>query len=163
MNKAFTHEDDGSHVEPLPDLPQSPHPNYVTPEGLEALRRRLDDVRSTLDGLRALDDDEAKQSIAVCERDARFLEERIRRAILVNPGDQPAGVVAFGATIETVDEEGASATYRIVGEDQADPAKGLISPFSPLARALTGAKVGDTVIWMRPAGKMELEVVGIRF
>lgn len=163
MNKAFTSEDDGSRVEPLPDLPQSPHPNYVTPEGLVILHARLAEVRSELADLRALEDDEAANAIAVCEREARFLEERIRRAIVIDPKDQPAGIVSFGATVETVDDGGEPRIWRIVGEDQADPANGSISPFSPLARALTGAKVEDTVVWQRPAEPIYLEFLSIHF
>ncbi len=101
--------------------------------------------------------------MAVAERDIRFIEERIKRAILVDPRTQPPGVIAFGATIEVIDEDGETHIYRIVGEDEADPARGLITPFSPLARALIGAKIGDVVEWERPKGQVELKIAAIRF
>jgi transcription elongation factor GreB len=163
MSKAFTKEDDDS-AETLPDLPQSSHPNYVTPEGLAALQDRLHKICAKLVELRANKEDiKTHLAVAVAERDIRFVEERIKRAILVDPRTQPPGVIAFGATIEVIDEDGETHIYRIVGEDEADPARGLITPFSPLARALIGAKIGDVVEWERPKGQVELEIATIRF
>jgi transcription elongation GreA/GreB family factor len=164
MSRAFTKEDDGSGAEVLPDLPHSDHPNYVTLGGLAALQARLHDTRAVLAGLRAgTGDIETRTPIAMAERDIRFLEERIRRAIPFDPRDQPPGIVAFGAEVEVIDEGGVPQTYRIVGEDEADPARGLITPFSPLGRALIGAAVGDVAVWERPVGAVELEVVTVRF
>jgi len=71
--------------------------------------------------------------------------------------------VGFGATVDLVDEDGARYRYRIVGEDEADPEQGLVSWVSPLARALEGARVGDSVIWKRPAGDLEVEVLAIDY
>ncbi|GJL61646.1 MAG: hypothetical protein NPIRA04_03000 [Nitrospirales bacterium] len=59
-------------------------------------------------------------------------------------------MIASGAIIEVLDENGETHIYRIVGEDDADPARGLSIPFSPLARALIRNKVGDVVVWERP-------------
>lgn len=163
MSKAFTKEDDDS-AETLPDLPQSPHPNYVTPEGLAALQDRLHKICAELIESRANKDDITTHlAVAVAERDTRFVEERIRRAILIDPRTHPPGVIAFGATIEVIDEDGESQIYRIVGEDEADPTRGLITLFSPLGRALIGAKVRDVVVWERPKGQVELEIAAIRF
>jgi transcription elongation GreA/GreB family factor len=164
MSRAFTREDDGSAPETLPDLPHSQQPNYVTPAGLAALDTRLRETRATLAGLRAAADDiETRTSIAMAERDIRFLEERIRRAVPVDPRSQPPGIVAFGAEIEVVDAGSTTHTYRIVGDDEADPARGLITAFSPLGRALIGTRAGDVAVWERPAGAVELEVVAVRF
>ena len=164
MSKAFTKEDDGTEVERLPDLPLSRHPNYVTPEGLRELQSRLDDRRSDLrvllevpEGARDL------YEIAVAERDLRFLEARVGKAILVDLGQQDPEVVAFGAEVDVIDDEDRPHTYRIVGEDQADPENGRVAPFSPLAVALRGARVGDEVEWRRPSGNVVLEVTAIRY
>ncbi len=62
--------------------------------------------------------------------------------------------------LQDVDEE---RRFAIVGEDEADPAIGKISWVSPLAKALTGAVVGDSVVWKRPAGDKALEVTGIAY
>lgn len=163
MSKAFTKEDDEPRNERLDDLPQSPHPNYVTPAGFAALNDRLLARRAGLADLRKKGEGiDNWRPIAIAQRDIRFLEERIKRAIVVEPGDQPHGVVAFGAEVE-VSHDDIRQTYRIVGEDEAEPARGLIAPFSPLALALLGARVGDTVEWRKPAGAVDLEVTAIRF
>ncbi|MCL5776788.1 GreA/GreB family elongation factor [Limibaculum sp. FT325] len=164
MSRAFTREDDGSAPEALPDLPQSPHPNYVTPEGLAALQARLSEARAALETHRAGGDDPAaRMASAVAGRDIRYLEERLRRAIPVDPAAQPPGIVAFGAEVTVEDEDGGSRVFRIVGEDDADPARGWITAFSPLGRALVGLRVGDVAVWERPAGRAELEITAIRF
>jgi transcription elongation GreA/GreB family factor len=65
--------------------------------------------------------------------------------------------------VEVSDEDDRSRTFSIVGEDEADVASGKISWSSPLGKAMIGSKVGDTVIWRRPAGDTELEILGIRY
>ena len=162
MSKAFTKEDEGPQADRLDDLPQSPHPNYVTPAGLAALQARL---RARHDDLAALrgDDLDVKLPRAMAERDIRFLEERINRAILVDPATQPKDTVAFGACVTVMDTDGRETDWRIVGEDDADPARHLIAPFSPLAKALLGARVGDDVDWYKPGGVVTLTVAAIAF
>lgn len=164
MSRAFTREDDGSAPEALPDLPQSPYPNYVTPAGLAALRARRDAARARLAALLPRKDEtDARLPIAMAERDLRYIDERLRRAIPVDPATQPPGVAAFGAEVEVEDADGRRQVYRIVGEDEADPAAGLITPFSPLGRALIGTRPGDVAVWDRPAGRVELEILAVRF
>ena len=129
-----------------------------------ALEERLSDARATLAVLQTQKDDvDSHLPIAVAERDIRYVEERIKRAILIDPQTQPSGVVAFGAEVDVIDDADNNLTYVIVGEDESDPDRGLITPFSPLARALIGAVVGDVVVWERPKGIIELEVTAIRF
>ena len=162
MNKAFTKEDEGPQADRLDDLPQSPHPNYVTPAGLAALQERLRDRHADLAAL-PRDSLDAKMPRAMAERDIRFLEARINRAIPVDPATQDRDVVAFGACVTVVDQDDSATDWHIVGEDEADPARHRIAPFSPLARALMGARVGDVVDWPKPGGIVELEVTGIRY
>lgn len=76
---------------------------------------------------------------------------------------QPQDEVAFGAGVTTVDDRGDTRTFSIVGEDEADLATLKVSYVSPLAQALTGARVGDVVPWRRPAGDLELTVTGIAY
>lgn len=164
MSRAFVKEDDGSGTVDLPDLPQSDHPNYVTSSGLAQLRERLEEKLKELSGLKSRKEDvDARLPIAVAERDIRFLEERLRRAIPVDPVGQPTDRVAFGATVSVVDEKGHERIFRIVGEDEADISRGFISYVSPLARALIGAEPGDLVTWSKPGGKEEIEIVAIRY
>ncbi|WP_394155482.1 GreA/GreB family elongation factor [Loktanella salsilacus] len=162
MNKAFTKEDEGPQADRLDDLPQSPHPNYVTPAGLAALQQRLRDRHADLSALPrdSLDD---KLPRAMAERDIRFLEGRINRAIVVDPAAQDTTVIAFGACVTVADEDDVETDWHIVGEDEADPAAHRIAPFSPLARALLGARIGDVVEWAKPGGTVDLEVTAIRY
>jgi transcription elongation factor GreB len=99
----------------------------------------------------------------MAERDIRFLEGRINRAIVVDPAAQDTKVIAFGACVTVVDEDDVETDWHIVGEDEADPAAHRIAPFSPLARALLGARVGDVVEWAKPGGTVDLEVTAIRY
>lgn len=164
MSKAFTKEDDGTENVRLDDLPQSPHPNLVTASGLAALNSRLGVRQSDLAQLRGKTEGvDTKLAIAVAQRDIRFLEARISRAILVDPKNHAPGTVAFGAEIEVITEDDCRQTFRIVGEDEADPTHGLIAPYSPLGAALMGAQLGDTVEWQKPTGIVDLEIVAIRY
>lgn len=160
MSRAFVKEGSGE-LEPLPDLPVSPHPNYVTPRGLAALKRRLAETQAELSRLRARPERLDKLPEAAAERDIRYLEARLRSAIVLDPAAQDLRAVAFGLRVTVADETGRVAVYEITGEDEAEAALGRIAPQSPLARALIGAEVGDEVTWRRPAGPMVLEVRAI--
>lgn len=162
MNKAFTKEDEGPQADRLDDLPQSPHPNYVTPAGLAALQQRLRQRHADLAAL-PRDSLDAKLPRAMAERDIRFLETRINRAVPVDPATQDPEVIAFGACVTVADADDLQTEWRIVGEDEADPANHRIAPFSPLAQALMGARVGDVVDWRKPGGVVELEILAIQY
>ncbi len=162
MSRAFVKEGTGE-LEPLPDLPISPHPNYVTPRGLASLRARLAEVQDDLARLRARPERLDKLPEAAAERDIRYLEARLRTAIPVDPAGHDLRAVAFGLAVTVADADGCETRYEITGEDEADAALGRIAPQSPLARALIGAEVGDEVTWRRPAGAVVLEVVRIGF
>lgn len=159
MSRAFVKED-GPDNEPLPDLPVSPHPNYVTPRGLRALQDRLATTQAELARLKARAERLDRLPEKAAERDIRYLEARLRSAIPVAPAPAP-DEAAFGSRVTVIDEDGTEARYEIVGEDEADAGLGRIAPQSPLARALIGARVGDLVTWRRPAGAVELEVTAI--
>jgi transcription elongation GreA/GreB family factor len=104
-----------------------------------------------------------KDVVQVVERDIRYVQERLNRAIVVDPAQQERDKVDFGALVTTVDENDVKRQFEIVGEDEADPNKGKLSWVSPLALALKGAKTGDIVVWKRPAGDLELEIAAIEY
>ena len=92
------------------------------------------------------------------------LEDRLARAQVIEAGGQNADAVRFGATVELSDiESGDEVTYTIVGEDEADVSKGLISVGSPIARALLGKPVDETVTVQVPRGSRTFEIRAIRF
>jgi transcription elongation factor GreB len=165
MSRAFIKEDDSNvSAEELPERPQSPHPNYVTPGGLAALQSQLAELQEQRRQLLEHPDAIlAQEHLKPVERDIRYFQERIERAVVIDPASQPRDKVSFGAVVTTVDEEGTERRFAIVGEDEADPAVGKISWVSPLARALTSAAAGDTVVWKRPAGDKTLEVTAIDY
>lgn len=162
MSRAFVKENDDQVTE-LPERPQSPHPNLVTTRGLDLLREQeaaLEEQRTKLMGDAHLLD---KEQLLVVERDLRYVQERVVRAVVVDLDDQPQDSVDFGATVDTVDENDVKRHFQIVGEDEADPNAGKLSWVSPIALALKDAKVGDTVTWKRPAGDLQLEVTRIAY
>lgn len=151
MSRAFVKEQDG--VDELPDRLISEHPNLVTAEGLaqiEAEVRRLDAAHA----LAQANGDRAE--MAATARNLRYWSARLASAELVPPAVDTT-TVQFGLTVTIEREDGRRQTYKIVGEDEADPAKGSISYVSPLARALAGKSIGDSV---RVAGS-DAEIVAI--
>lgn len=160
MSRAFVKEGDGG-LDPLPDLPLSQHPNYVTPRGLADLQRRLQARQSDLAGLKARPDRLDKLPEAAAERDIRYLTARLRSAIVIDPANQPLTEAAFGLCITVRDNNGTEATYEITGEDESDASLYRIAPTSPLARALLGAQVGDEVTWRKPSGTTQLDIIAI--
>ena len=165
MSRAFVNEDLQSEAQAeLPERPQSDHPNYVTPQGLAALERRLANLLAERSEL--TDDADEMRHEAVrrrIDRNARYLRARIDRAILVSPDAQPRGEVAFGARVRVCDADGEERSFAIVGEDEADAGVGKVSWVSPLSNALLGARIGDVVIWRRPNGNVELEILSIDY
>ena len=164
MSRAFVKEDDAGTPEEQVDLPISAHPNFVTPAGLKMLRDKAKEYEDERAALKQHDDELASQShLPRVEQEVRYWEERLRTAIPVDLAKQPRDKVAFGAVVTVADEDDNRHDYQIVGEDEAEPQNGKVSYVSPLARALDGAAVGDTITWKRPAGDQELEVVAIRY
>jgi len=161
MSRAFVNEDAGKDRPDLPDLPVSPGPNFVTPRGLAALKVRLAARQADLAALRTRSERLDKLPEAAAERDIRWLESRLQAAVTVDPATHDLTEVAFGLEVTVTTDDGRTTTYQIVGEDEADAPRGRIAPQSPLARALSGARVGDTVTWPRPSGATDLEIVKI--
>lgn len=166
MSRAFVKESDDDLVAgELPERPLPVHVNYVTPRGLELLQTRVRELDERHEQLkRQLEEDsEARQKMREIDRDLRYFRSQLERATLVDTANQPRDQVHFGATVRIEDEDGREQEFSIVGDDEADVAAGKISWASPLARAMIGARVGDTVVWRRPAGEAELSIVDIRY
>lgn len=151
MSRAFVNED--TQVETLPDRPISPHPNFVTSIGLTGIEQALASARRDYADAQASGD---RERLASAARDLRYWSVRRASAGLRSP-DPDAQVVQFGHAVTILREGGRMQSYQIVGEDEADPARGSISYVSPLAQALLGKAVGDTV----RAGRDEAEIVSI--
>jgi transcription elongation factor GreB len=166
MSRAFVKEsDDDLSAGELPERPVPPHVNYVTPKGLEQLQARVRelDERHELVKREADEGSEARQKLREIDRDLRYFRSQLERATLVDTANQPRDQVHFGSIVKIEDEDGAEHEFSIVGDDEADVAAGKISWASPLARAMIGAKRGDTVVWRRPAGEADVYIVDIRY
>jgi transcription elongation GreA/GreB family factor len=142
----------------LPDRPVSPHPNLVTQAGLTALETQLAEARKAYEAANTIDDvNERRRQSAGPLRDLRYLAERVRTAqVMSDPASNDT--VAFGNIVTFSRDDGRVQTYRIVGEDEADPKAGSISYVAPVARLLIGKAVGDVVTM----GGQELEITSIR-
>ena len=145
MAVAFTREEDyEAQAANLPDRPVSSHPNLVTATGLAAIEAELASARAAYAAAQAEGGISADRTpMARAARDLRYWSARRGNAQLTEPQVQ-AGRVQFGRTVVIERQDGRRQTFRIVGEDEADPARGSISYVSPMARALLGRMQGDT-------------------
>lgn len=159
MSVAFTREEDyEAQAADLPDRPISPHANLVTASGLAAIEAELAAARAAYSAAQAEGGVSAdRTAMARATRDLRYWSARRASAQLTEPAAD-SGAVQFGRTAEVEREGGRRQVFRIVGEDEADPAGGSISYVSPLARALMGKVVGDVVL----VNGAEVEIVAVR-
>ncbi len=141
----------------LPDRPISPHANLVTETGFEALETQLRQAREAYAAASAIEDvNERRRQAANPLRDMRYFAARVHTAqVIASPTSFEA--VAFGNTVTFCRDDGRVQTYRIVGEDEADPKAGSISFVSPVAKILMGKCVGDIVSTV----DQELELIAI--
>jgi len=159
MAVAFTREEDyEARAADLPDRPISPHPNLVTASGLAAIEAELAQARAAYASAQATGGVSTdRTAMARATRDLRYWSARRASAQLTEP-EGAAGVVQFGGTVEIEREDGRRQAFRIVGEDEADPARGSVSYVAPLARALLGKGLGDVAT----VNGAEVEVVSVR-
>ena len=155
MSRAFVKEPDGAEAfEELPDRPISEHSNLVTPQGLAQIEDTLTRLHEQHAQAQSAGDRAALASVG---RDLRYWTARRSTAQLMPPPEDTAKV-QFGSTVTIVRDDDRRQTFRIVGEDEAEPAQGTLSYASPVARALLNKAVGDVIT----AGSGEAEIVEIR-
>ena len=186
MSKAFTKEiqsdsvDDANDVDGLvlPPLPAGGK-NYITPVGYARLRAELlgliDAERPRIveivhwaasNGDRSENGDYiyGKKRLREIDRRIRFLTQRLEIAEITDPSvHHGSDQVFFGATVTYVDDAGIERTVTILGTDETDTLQGQTSWVSPVARALTKARVGDEVSLVTPHGVQLLEVLRVEY
>ena len=158
MSVAFTREEDvEAAAAHLPDRPVSTHPNFVTASGLAAIDAALAEARAAYQAAQSAGDVRTDRSaMAIATRDLRYWSARRASAQLVET--KPNGdAVQFGGSVTFERADGRRQTFRIVGEDEADAARGSVSHISPLARSLVGKRVGDVASF----GGGEVEVLAV--
>jgi transcription elongation factor GreB len=154
-------------------------PNYITPQGYEALRARyralFDVERPQLvetvswaagNGDRSENGDYiyGKKRLREIDRELGWLSRRLKAAKVVNPVEQPdKSRVMFGATVTIADPEDRQRTITLVGDDESDASTGRIGWNSPFGRALRGAAIGDLRFVALPAGEIEFEVIALSY
>ncbi|GAA0740372.1 transcription elongation factor GreB [Sphingomonas sp. ABOLD] len=154
-------------------------PNYITPAGYGALKAEYDQLFGTErpklvetiswaagNGDRSENGDYiyGRKRLREIDRRLGFLARRMKAAKVVDPSRQEdRSGVFFGACVTIADEDDNHRTLTLVGDDEADAAKGLVGWNAPLARALRGARVGDLRRVTLPAGEREYEVMAITY
>jgi len=151
---------------------------YATAEGARRLRAELDQLwlnerpavtRAVAEAAAMGDRSEnaeyiyGKRRLREIDRRVRYLQKRIPDLKVVDTKPADAKRVFFGAWVELADDKGEMKTYRIVGPDETDASKGLISVDSPLARALLKRAEGEVVTAQLPGGETEFEVVKVSY
>ncbi len=158
-----------------------PAPIYMTPACHAKIRAELKRLlyreRPTLAKAAKIAADEGDRSEnyeyqatkrAMRKMDGRihFLTKRIENAEVVDPVAQQKiakGRVLFGCTVTVEKETGEEKVFSIVGQDEFDLSRGFVSWVSPIGRALLGSSEGDTVSFVTPGGKTELEVIKVEY
>jgi transcription elongation GreA/GreB family factor len=140
VSRAFVRDSDDT-PEPLPERPVSAHANFVTPRGLAQIEAQVQQLTAQRQAARASEDGTGRLRI---ERDLRYWSARRVSARLVEPG-VAADRVRFGTRVTLRLASGATQVFRLVGEDEADAAQGLLSWLAPLAQSLLGRHSGESV------------------
>jgi transcription elongation factor GreB len=159
-------------------MSQPARPRYITPEGFRRLADEHERIWTVLrpkivaevEAAAALGDRSenaeyiyGKRRLRELDRRLRFLSQRMDALTVVDPRPHPSGRAYFGAWVTVEDEGGAEQTWRLVGPDEFDVERGLISVDAPLGRALLGRSEGQQVRVERPGGAVRLTVVEIRW
>jgi transcription elongation factor GreB len=161
MSRAFVNEDQLAENTVLPERVVSQHPNYVTTRGLALLKQRLAALENERSSLLKRNEITARERLAAVERDLHYYAARVESAKRMPAPSQAPEQVTFGCRVTVLTPVGEELSYTLVGEDEADAQRGLVSWVSPLGQALLGTREGEVVTWRRPAGDTELEVVKV--
>jgi transcription elongation GreA/GreB family factor len=150
MSSAFIREQDDIVREDIADRPISPYRNLVTPEGYARIEAELARQHVEVEQATATDDQHA---LALAQRELRYWTARRGSAEIVHPIADKSHV-RFGHRVELELANGEKLSFKIVGEDEADPANGLLPHVAPLATALLGKSVGDAVEAIHESAKI---------
>lgn len=127
--------------EDFPERPVSARPNFVTARGLQLIEAQVRDLEREREQAKLEDD---KLALARIDRDLRYWQQRKSSARLTEP-ETPPVKVRFGMRVALHEDDGNERRFVLVGEDEADPATGLISWASPVGQLLLGNEVGDEI------------------
>lgn len=166
MSRGFVKEEDQEEAPFIP--PRSPLPagvtNYVTPNGYQELIDEKNDLEAEFGNIKTEDEKEKRHARAVVTGKLNLLTERIALARIIDPKDQPQDEVRFGANVKFKNlNTNIELEFRLVGVDEADINKHKIAFLAPIAKALTGKKVGETTQAMMAGKIQDLEILEISY
>lgn len=156
MSVAFRRDGDEEHLEPKFEIPIPPGPNLVTQRGLALIGERVAATEALIARLAGEGADDA--ALAAAKRDLRYWQTRQITAQLV---PVPSGETVEIGTRVRFRLNGTERTLAIVGDDEADPASGLIAFSAPLARAMIGAEVGEYVAFGEKEDAIEVLAIAV--
>ena len=166
MSRGFVKESDQEELPIIP--PRSPLPagetNYVTPAGLRALEEEKASLESEKNDLPGDNEDERRRAGTVIDGKLNLLNQRIASARILKPEDQPQDEVRFGAHVKLRQQPcNRTQEFQIVGVDEANVKQKKISFTAPIARAITGLRVGERADFQLGAETRKLEVLEVRY
>lgn len=152
--------------------------NYITPKGFKNLKNELDRLlkierpetvnvvawaASNGDRSENADYHYGKKKLREIDKRIQFLNKQIDNSIVIDPIKQKGEKVQFGATVKILDEQDIEKIYTIVGVDEIDIEKGLVSWQSPIGKALLNSKKGDFITYKTPKGEQGIEILDVKY
>lgn len=164
MSRGFVKEDDQEEAPIIPPRAALPagETNYVTPNGLKELKNEEEALIEERANLDKQNDTERRRAQAVIDGKLKLLRERISTARLLKPEEQPASEVRFGALVKLL-QNGNKQEFQIVGVDEGNVKRQKIAFVAPIAKAVTGKKVGDKVDFKLGEETRKLEILKITY
>ncbi len=169
MSRGFVKEDDQEEAPFIPSRASLPlgEINYVTPRGYSELIKEREDIENNLTDIKTENEKEKRHIRAILTGKLNLLNERISSARILNPGEQPRDEVRFGAKIRfkflSGNQKGVDRNFQLVGVDEANIKLNKIAFVAPIARAITGKRVGDIVNFNLGAQEQKLEILKIEY
>lgn len=164
MSRGFVKEEDQEEAPIIPPRAALPsgQTNYVTPNGLKELKEEEGNLIADRAGINIENETERRRAKAVIDGKLKLLRERITNARLLELTDQPKDEVRFGAWV-VLKQDGRKQEFQIVGVDEADVKKQKIAFIAPIAKAVTGKRVGDKIDFLLGKESRKLEILKITY
>ena len=164
MSRGFVKESDQEELPIIPPRAALPPgvDNYVTPNGLQELKDEQAALEAEKAALPTANEDEHRRAATVIDGKLALLTERLTGARLINPAEQPAQEVRFGASVQ-LEQNGRPVNFQIVGVDEANVKKGKLAFTAPIVRAITGLYVGETADFNLGGEVRQLKVLDISY
>lgn len=166
MSRGFVKEEDQEEAPIIPPRAALPDgvTNYVTPHGFELLQEEKKDLERQRTSIKIKDEAESRRAKSVIDGKLKLLNDRIATARILNPKSQAKDEVRFGARVKLKQmESGTVQQFAIVGVDEADVKKNKIAFIAPIARAVTGKKIGEIVEFTLGPETRNLEILEISY